>query len=102
MGVNRATEAEPAADGCLQISSLARPSAQVLRRRYRSRSEPDLDLYGPDLRKPVASDSNNVRPNDLFAGQAVIMMCPRSDSHLTYAIDIVLTTKFAITADGAR
>jgi hypothetical protein len=29
-------------------------------------------------------------------------MCPRTDSHLTYTIDIALTTEFAITPDGAR
>lgn len=28
--------------------------------------------------------------------------CPRSDSHLTYMIDIALTTQFAITAGGVR
>ena len=27
---------------------------------------------------------------------------PRSDSHLTYMIDIALTTEFAITAGGVR
>ena len=32
----------------------------------------------------------------------MIAMCPRSDSHLTYMIDIALTTQFAITAGGVR
>jgi hypothetical protein len=32
----------------------------------------------------------------------MITMCPRTDSHLTYMIDIALTTEFAITAGGAR
>jgi len=32
----------------------------------------------------------------------MITMCPRSDSHLTYMIDIALTTEFAITAGSAR
>jgi hypothetical protein len=27
-------------------------------------------------------------------------VCPRTDSHLTYTIDIALTTEFAITADS--
>jgi hypothetical protein len=29
-------------------------------------------------------------------------VCPRTDSYLTYMIDIALTTEFAITAGGAR
>jgi len=28
-------------------------------------------------------------------------MCPRADTHLTYMIDIALTTEFALTAQGA-
>jgi hypothetical protein len=32
----------------------------------------------------------------------MITMCPRSDSHLTYMIDIALTTQFAITAGEVR
>jgi len=31
----------------------------------------------------------------------MITMCPRTDRHLTYMIDIVLTTEFAIAAGGA-
>ena len=29
-------------------------------------------------------------------------MCPRSDTHLTYMIDIALTTEFSFIAIGAR
>jgi hypothetical protein len=29
-------------------------------------------------------------------------MCPRSDTHLTYTINIALTTQFAIAPGGAR
>lgn len=32
----------------------------------------------------------------------MITICPRTDTHLTYMIDIALNTEFAITADGAR
>ena len=32
----------------------------------------------------------------------MIMMCPRTDSHLTYMIDIALSTEFTIAAGGAR
>jgi hypothetical protein len=30
------------------------------------------------------------------------IVCPRTDTHLTYMIDIALTTEFAITVGGAR
>jgi hypothetical protein len=30
------------------------------------------------------------------------MMCPRLDTHLTYMINIVLTSEFAISAGGER
>ena len=29
-------------------------------------------------------------------------MCPRTDSHLMYMIDIALTTEFALSPTGAR
>jgi len=32
----------------------------------------------------------------------MIMMCPRTESQLTYMIDIALATEFAITAGGVR
>jgi hypothetical protein len=32
----------------------------------------------------------------------MIAMCPRSDTHLTYMIDIALTAEFALAAGGAR
>jgi len=32
----------------------------------------------------------------------MIMMCPRTDTHLTYMIDIALTTEFSIAAGGGR
>jgi len=32
----------------------------------------------------------------------MITMCPRSDAGLTYMINIVLTTEFALAAGGAR
>ena len=32
----------------------------------------------------------------------MIMMCPRTDTHLTYVIDIALTTEFALAAGGVR
>jgi hypothetical protein len=35
-------------------------------------------------------------------GQALIMMCPRSDTHLTYMINIALTKEFSLAADGGR
>ncbi len=30
------------------------------------------------------------------------MMCPRTDTHLTYMIDILLTKEFTIPSGGAR
>ena len=30
------------------------------------------------------------------------MMCPRTDSQLTYVIPIALTTEFTLAAEGAR
>ena len=62
-----------------------------------SRSEPDLNPYGPDLRKPVAFDSNYVRPHGVFAGQATIMMCPRGTAPKSQC---VLTTEFALDVAG--
>jgi hypothetical protein len=32
----------------------------------------------------------------------MITMCPRPDTHLTYMINIALTTEFALDAGGAR
>jgi hypothetical protein len=32
----------------------------------------------------------------------MITMCPGTDTHLTYMIDIALTTEFAITAGGVQ
>ena len=32
----------------------------------------------------------------------MITMCPRTDTHLTYMIDIALTTEFALATGGAR
>jgi hypothetical protein len=31
-----------------------------------------------------------------------VSTCPRTDTHLTYMIDIALTTEFSLSADGAR
>jgi hypothetical protein len=63
---------------------------------------PVLNPHGPDLRKQPSSDCREVLSNDVSAGQAMITMCPRADSHLTYMINIALTTEFAITAGGVR
>jgi hypothetical protein len=35
------------------------------------------------------------------AGQAIIKMCPRANTHLNYMIDIALTTEFTIPAGDA-
>jgi hypothetical protein len=67
-----------------------------------SRSEPDLNPYGPDLRKRVASDSSNVRSYNVSAGQGMIMMCPRPDTQLNYMIDIALTTEFTLATGSGR
>ena len=32
--------------------------------------------------------------NDISAGQAMITMCPRSESHLTYMSSVTFTTEF--------
>jgi hypothetical protein len=32
----------------------------------------------------------------------MIMMCPRSDTHLSYMIDIALTAEFTLAAGGVR
>jgi hypothetical protein len=37
-----------------------------------------------------------VLPNDISAGQAMMTMCPRTDTHLNYMIDIALTTEFLL------
>jgi hypothetical protein len=40
--------------------------------------------------------------NSVSAGQVLMTVCPRSDSHLTYMIDIALTTEFSLATGGAR
>jgi hypothetical protein len=40
--------------------------------------------------------------NGVSAGQVLMMVCPRTDTHLTYMIDIALTTEFALAAGGVR
>jgi hypothetical protein len=40
--------------------------------------------------------------NGASAGQALTAMCPRTDTHLTYMIDIALTTEFSLATGGAR
>jgi hypothetical protein len=44
----------------------------------------------------------NAFPHNISAAQALMMMCPRTDTHLTYMIDIALTTEFALAAGGVR
>ena len=45
--------------------------------------------------KRVAAEA---RPNSIM----YVGACPRTDSHLTYMIDIVLTMEFTLAAGGAR
>jgi hypothetical protein len=44
-----------------------------------SQSGPDSNPHGPDLQKRRMCDSAEVLANDISAGQAMIMMCPRPD-----------------------
>jgi hypothetical protein len=48
---------------------------------------------GTNLSDHLISETNN-------PGSATWIKCPRSDSHLTYMIDIALTTEFALEAGG--
>ena len=66
------------------------------------RSGPDLNPHAADLRIHQLSRCDYWLPNDVFAGQLMITMCPRSESQLRYMIDIALTTEFAITAGCVR
>jgi hypothetical protein len=67
-----------------------------------SRPGPDLNPHGPDLRKPVQLGPCWTLSHGISAGQALLAMCPRPDTHLTYTINIALTTEFTLTAGGAR
>jgi len=40
--------------------------------------------------------------NGVSAGQVLMMVCPRGDTHLTYMIDIALTTEFSLITSSAR
>lgn len=60
------------------------------------RSEPDLNPNVSDLRKVSEAGQFLSRAYDVSAGQFMIAMCPRADSHLTYLIPIVLTTDFVL------
>jgi hypothetical protein len=48
---------------------------------------------GTNLSDHLILETNN-------PGSATWIKCPRSDSHLTYMIDIALTTEFALEAGG--
>jgi hypothetical protein len=41
-------------------------------------------------------------PREEYREVRRVRMCPRPDTHLTYMIDIALTTEFAIHAGGER
>jgi hypothetical protein len=69
---------------------------------YRSAMLGRLEPHGPGLRKLAAPDSCKVLLHGISAGQVMITMCPRTDSHPTYMIDIALTTEFALAAADAR
>ena len=62
---------------------------------------PDLNRHGPDLRKPAQPDPRWTLSHEISAGQAMLAMCPRRDTHLAYMIDIALTTEFSLAAGGA-
>ena len=40
--------------------------------------------------------------NGVSAGQVLMMVCPRTDTHLNYMIDIALTMEFTLASGGAR
>lgn len=65
------------------------------------RSGSDLNPYGPDLQRSTTRTLPGIRPTDVFAGQAILPMCPRPDTHLSYMIDIALTAEFSLAAGGA-
>jgi hypothetical protein len=66
------------------------------------RSNADLNPHEPDLRKPADGDAVPISPHKIPAGQAMIAMCPRTDTHLTYMINIAMKTEFSLAAGGAR
>jgi hypothetical protein len=41
-------------------------------------SGPVLNPHGPELRKQLVPDSTEILANGISAGQAMIMMCPRT------------------------
>jgi hypothetical protein len=67
-----------------------------------SQSGSDLNPHGPDLQKQLVTDSAVVLANRILAGQGMILMCPRGDSHLTYMTPVTITTEFTLVSGGAR
>jgi hypothetical protein len=61
-----------------------------------------LNPYAPDLRKSAIREGGDALAIAISAGQVMIAMCPRTDTHLTYMINITLTMEFALAAGGAR
>jgi hypothetical protein len=66
------------------------------------RYEAELNPHSPDLRRSAIERFPEAGYIGVSAGQRVGTMCPRPDTHLTYMINIVLTTEFPIPAGGAR
>jgi hypothetical protein len=61
-------------------------------------AETELDPYAPDLHKHEAAETALSHTRRSYHDHP----CPRSESHLTYMIDIALTTELAITAGRVR
>ena len=87
---------------CGRLIASARLLAPIPPRRcYRSATEPDSNSHGPDLRKLADPDPAEALSHNISADQLMIIRCPRSDVHLTYMINITLTTEFVLPPRGA-
>jgi hypothetical protein len=60
-----------------------------------------LNPYAPDLRKSAIREGGDALAIAISAGQVMIAMCPRPDTHFTYMINITLTTEFVLPPRGA-
>jgi hypothetical protein len=76
-------------------------TSEAASRPYGTADKPDDAHMAPRRTRPTPGDLDAAAKDRGSADQRTPPMCPRSDVHLTYMINITLTTEFVLPPRGA-